>query len=37
MNYIFAAVGAVVIVAIGISIWDLFFSRAEFEEMEYLP
>lgn len=37
MQYIIGAVGAVAIVAIGLSVYDLFFSRAEFDEMEYLP
>ena len=37
MNYIFAAVGAVAIVAIILSVWDLFFRRDDLTEMEYLP
>lgn len=34
---VIAALLAVAIVAVGLSVWDLFFRRDDFEEMEYLP
>jgi len=34
---ILAALIGVALVAIGLSIWDLFFRRDDLTEMEYLP